>query len=93
MTKPVHSEEALDLAWELQDQSEEVFEKIQNLLPKPKSSNAVSFAQKIAWVFRKGRVEFLVESFEGKRLTSSYNPLCWKDDSIQSVSPRGLSPP
>jgi len=70
--EPVHSAEALDLAEELQDSSEEIFEKIHELLPKrEKYSNSVSFMQRIAWVFKKSRVDFLVGQLDSLKATVS----------------------
>ena len=70
----VHSAEALDLAEELQDSSEEIFEKIHDLLPKhEKYTNSVSFMQRIAWVFRKSRVDYVVGQLDSLKATFPMN--------------------
>lgn len=68
----VHSTDALDLAKELQEQSDYVFERIRELLRgSTGNGETLSFMQKIKWAFRKGRVDYLVAQLEYLKSTVS----------------------
>ena len=76
---PIISEAAFDLAEELYDQSDELFGRIRSLLPRKDGRDEVSFLQKIAWNFKKTKVDVLVGEldrlkatviFAGKRIQS-----------------------
>lgn len=56
--EPIHSRKALDLVDEIYDQSVDLFDKIEDLLPNRKDK--VSFLQKIKWNFKKTKVDLLV---------------------------------
>jgi hypothetical protein len=63
--KPIHSRKALVLACELCEQSHALFDKIQDLLPdQRRCHNQLSWLQKVAWNFRKSRVNLLVGELE-----------------------------
>lgn len=62
-----HSEattEAEEVALEVHEQSNNLFTKIQNLLPPSREDGSISSTQKLAWSFRKGRVDYLVSQLE-----------------------------
>jgi hypothetical protein len=58
---PMISEAAMDVAEELYDQSDELFSRIRKLLPRKDDLN---FFQKIAWNFKKPKVDLLVGELE-----------------------------
>lgn len=60
--QPIHSSRALDLVYEIEDQSYHLFHKIQNLLPN--TNDRMRFMQKVKWNFRKTKVEVLVAELE-----------------------------
>jgi hypothetical protein len=72
--KPVHSEAALDFAEELSEDSKDFFQRIENLLPeRRRDQDKLSFLQKIAWNFKKTKVDALIVELE--QLKSSVNLL------------------
>jgi hypothetical protein len=63
--EPIHSDKALRLADELCDQSYDLFDSIEDLLPKPRQDgDQISFLQKIAWSFKKPKVDLLIGELE-----------------------------
>jgi len=63
--EPIHSNKALVLVGDLCDHSYDLFEKIKDLLPSPKyHRDQLSFIQKIAWNFKKPKVDLLVGEIE-----------------------------
>ena len=62
--RPVHSRRALDVVQELYDQSYELFYKIRDLIPQRRRGEDLSFMKKIAWNFKKTKVELLVGEIE-----------------------------
>ena len=70
--KPEFTEEALKLAWELHDQSFQIFDRIDALLPKSNDRAGLSgFLEKLLWNFRKPRVDYLVAQLEYLKSTTS----------------------
>jgi hypothetical protein len=68
----VHSLEALNLASDIEGQSHVIFKKIEKLLPSPHPRhNSISLLQRIAWNFKKPRVEHLVGQLEYLKSTTS----------------------
>ena len=61
---PIISEAAIDLVEELYEQSEELFDRIRALLPRKDGRDEISFRSKIAWNFKKTRVDLLVGELE-----------------------------
>jgi hypothetical protein len=57
---PLISEAAIDLAEELYDQSDELFRRIKALLPRKDAQDKMPFLQKVAWNFRKTKVDMLI---------------------------------
>ena len=63
--QPIHSKKALNLAEELYEQSYDLFDRIKSLLPnRGRFKDQLSFLQKIAWNFKKSKVELLVAEVE-----------------------------
>jgi hypothetical protein len=63
--QPDHTEEALDVAYEIQEQTNNLFEKIRRLLPtSDRDGSGLTLKQKILWNFRKSRVDYLVGQLE-----------------------------
>jgi hypothetical protein len=68
--EPILTDAALDLIEELHFQSNELFAKIQDLLPGAKASNDdVSFLERVKWNFRKSKVALLVGELDYLRST------------------------
>lgn len=68
--EPLLSEAAFDLIEELRFQSNDVFNKIEQLLPNPKESTGdISFLQRMKWNFTKSRVALLVGELDYLRST------------------------
>lgn len=65
LDNPDHSAEALNVARELQQQSDIVLHQIKKLLPSPKDDrNGLSLKQRLIWSLRKSRVNHLVGQLE-----------------------------
>src|SRR5271155_4409597 len=63
--KPIHSEVALDFAEELSEDSKDLFQRIENLLPERRhDEDKLSFFQKIAWNFKKSKIDALMVELE-----------------------------
>ena len=60
--EPIHSRKALDLVGEIYDQSCDLFDKIEDLLPD--RADKLSFLEKIKWNFKKPKVDLLVTEIE-----------------------------
>jgi hypothetical protein len=68
--EPILTDAAFDLIDELQYQSNEIFTKIEHLLPVPKEGkDDISFLQKVKWNFTKSRVALLVGELDYLRST------------------------
>ena len=65
------TQEAEDVALEVQHQSENVFQKIRQLLPNTRQNGRISGTQKLAWSFRKSKVDYLVSQLECLKSTMS----------------------
>lgn len=61
---PNISEAAIDLVEELYDQSDELFGRIRALLPRKNGRDDLRLLQKIAWTFKKTKVDLLVGELE-----------------------------
>ena len=71
--RPIHSRKALTLAEKLHDHSYDLFDRIRDLIPdRKRSRDQFSFIQRIAWNFKKTRVDFLVGELENLRVICSY---------------------
>ena len=66
---PIISEAAFDLVEELYDQSDELFSRIRSLLPRKEGRDEISFLQKIAWNFKKTKVDVLVGELDRLKAT------------------------
>ena len=67
---PILTDAAFDLIDELRYQSNELFLKIEQLLPNPKEGrNDISFLQKVKWTFTKSKVSLLVGELDYLRST------------------------
>jgi hypothetical protein len=78
--EPIHSRKALDLVYDIYDQSCDLFDKIRNLLPD--WTDKLSFIQKIKWNFRKTKVDLLVSEIEYMKSTVNLLVsvlLCWEE--------------
>ncbi len=60
--EPIHSHKALNLVDEIYDQSYDLFDKIEDLLPDRRDK--INFVQKIKWNFKKIKVDLLVAEIE-----------------------------
>jgi hypothetical protein len=69
---PDHSAEALDVARELQEQSNAVLAEIQKLLPSARRiRDGLSITQRLVWSLRKSRVKHLVGQLEYLKSTAT----------------------
>jgi hypothetical protein len=67
-----HTTEALEVAREIHEQSNSLFQKIWKLLPTTERDNCgLSLKQKILWGFRSNRVDYLVGQLEYLKSTVS----------------------
>jgi hypothetical protein len=70
--EPDHTTEALEVAREIHEQSNSLFQKIWKLLPTTERDNCgLSLKQKILWGFRSNRVDYLVGQLEYLKSTVS----------------------
>ncbi|EXJ73936.1 uncharacterized protein A1O5_02230 [Cladophialophora psammophila CBS 110553] len=60
--EPIHSRKAIDLVYDIYDQSCDLFNNIRDLLPD--RADKISFMQKIKWNFKKTKVDLLVSEIE-----------------------------
>jgi hypothetical protein len=68
--RPIHSGKAVDLAERLYDHSHDLFDRIRDLIPSGRRArDQISFIQRIAWNFKKTKVDLLVGELERLKTT------------------------
>jgi len=68
--RPIHSTKAVALAEKLYDHSCDLFSRIRDLIPRGyHNGDQISFLQRIAWNFKKTRVDVLVGELESLKST------------------------
>jgi hypothetical protein len=68
--RPIHSRKAMDLAKRLYDHSYDLFDRIRDLIPVGRRArDQISFLQRIAWNFKKTKVDLLMGELEKLKTT------------------------
>jgi hypothetical protein len=68
--RPIHSKKAIALAEKLHDHSHDLFNRIRDLIPDSRRTrDRISFLQKVAWNFKKTKVDLLVGELENLKST------------------------
>lgn len=68
--RPIHSKKAIALAEKLHDHSYDLFDWIRDLMPDGRRTrDQISFLQRIAWNFKKTKVDLLVGELENLKST------------------------
>jgi len=68
--RPIHSTKAIALAEKLYDHSYDLFNRIRDLVPRGhRNGDQISFLQRIAWNFKKTKVDVLVGELESLKST------------------------
>ena len=68
--RPIHSKKALALAERIHDHSYDLFDRIEDLIPdRQRMRDQLSFIQRVAWNFKKTRVNLLVGELENLKST------------------------
>ena len=68
--RPIHSKKAIALAEKLHDHSHDLFDRIRDLIPKGRpANNQLSFIKRLAWNFKKTKVDLLVGELESLKST------------------------
>ena len=67
--EPVHSEKGLELAVNLCNESSELLQKVEKLLPSRDDDGDIPWTTRIAWAFKKSRIDALIGEIEYMKTT------------------------